>query len=97
MAVTTLLVFAAIMTGYFIMTKPGGRFPQDERIQKLWLRASNLSWGLTLYGVCILIFLDQIKVFSMTYQQLLAYLPMFMTYSMFIIRFILGRLGERSK
>ena len=95
--ILTLIFFIAILMGFALLTRPGGRFTQDERVRKLWLRASNLSWGLTVFGVSILISLNQLKVFSMTYAQLLSALVMFMPYSMLIIRLILGRFGEKSE
>lgn len=85
-----LLIFSLIM--YF--RQDSDRFRQDERIRRLNLRATNLSWLLTLIGVSALYWLDHLKMLVLSPAQIYLALLLFMPYSFLLLALIFRKSGD---
>ncbi len=92
--ITFVAVFAVMIGIYWYRRIRGGKVEKDERTMKLASRAGSYSWMVSFFSVCFLSGLDTLGLLRLTGTQYLTIVMMIMTFSYFIVSFVVGRRGD---
>jgi hypothetical protein len=94
-ALIGLAVLLVIMVGFLLFNRRGGeRVEKDERTMKLYSKAAQYSWLLTIYVVALLMGCDTLGFLRLAGVQALGLVAMVMSFSFLILGFAFRRKGD---